>query len=122
MSEWFHRDPLRKMVTLRAAMDRLLDEREPQGGAPGDFITPAVDLYPTAEDVVVRASLSGVKPDDLSIQITGDILTLRGETRQESEIEGAQFHLREGRYGAFSRAVPLPIGVVADKADARTGF
>jgi HSP20 family protein len=107
------------MFSLRAAMDRLLDEWEPQAVGSADFVNPAMDLYQTDEEVVLRASLPGVRPDDLSIQVTGDILTLRGETREETASEGAHYHVRERRAGTFSRAVTLPTGVVAEKADAR---
>ena len=113
-------DPFRDLWTFRSAMDRLFDETVGQSGpalvAAG---APAIDLFQTADDVVVKASLPGVDAKDLNISVTGDVLTLRGEVREEKETEGAQYHVKERRYGSFTRSIALPAAVVADKADAQ---
>jgi HSP20 family protein len=113
-------DPFRDLWTFRSAMDRLFDETVGQPGtAPGAFGTPAIDLYQTADDVVIKASLPGVNAKDLNISVTGDALTLQGEVQEEKETEGAQYHVKERRYGNFTRSIALPAAVVADKADAQ---
>jgi len=56
--------------------------------------------------------------EDLDIQITGDLLNIRGEVKQEIEEKDAKYHLREHRYQSFSRSLTLPAAVVADKANA----
>jgi HSP20 family protein len=112
-------DPFRGLWTLRSAMDRLFDETMGQSGtALAAFGSPAIDLYQTSDDVVVKASLPGVSAKDLNISVTGDVLTLRGEVQEEKETEGAQHHIKERRYGNFTRSIALPAAVVADEADA----
>lgn len=115
-------DPFRDMVTLREAMDRLFEEsfvRPRRGLAPSEGVaTLALDLFETDDDVTVRASIPGVKPEDIDISITGDVLTIKGETSEEKEEEAGNYHMRERRYGAFQRSLSLPTLVKADKAQA----
>jgi HSP20 family protein len=66
----------------------------------------------------VKATLPGVKADDIKISVTGDVLTIRGEVKHEEEVKNAAYHLRERSYGSFSRSIPLPTSVVADRAHA----
>ena len=75
-------------------------------------------MYQTDNDVIVKATLPGFKPEEIHIAVTGDTLTLRGESSGESEAKEATYHLRERRYGAFSRSLRLPSPVEADKARA----
>jgi HSP20 family protein len=113
-------DPFRDLWTFRSAMDRLFDETMGQTGSSlGAVGTPAVDLYQTEDDVVVKASLPGVNAKDLNISVTGDLLTLRGEVQEEKETEGAQYHVKERRYGSFTRSIALPSAVVPDRAEAQ---
>ena len=112
-------EPFRDLTTMRKDVDRLFDEffSMPAAARP-DWGLPMVDMYQTENDIVVKATLPGLEPEDLDIQITGDLLTLRGEVKQETVDEGAKFHLREHRYQSFSRSLTLPAAVVADKANA----
>jgi HSP20 family protein len=75
----------------------------------------------TADEAVVCASLQGVSTKDMIILIPVDILTPRGEAQAEEDVEGAQYHIKERRYGSFTRSLGLPTAVVADKADALFG-
>jgi HSP20 family protein len=84
----------------------------------GGATLPTVDMYQTDDDIVVKATLPGVKPDDIAISVTGDVLTLRGSATEESGQQNATYYLRERRHGEFSRSLPLPASVVADKAKA----
>lgn len=119
MSNLIRFEPMREIITLREAMDRLFNDAfTPSLGAAGGWQVPAVDLYQTDDEVIVKASLPGLKPDDVQISITGDMLTLKGEFRQEEEKKERAYHLREQRYGAFERTFALPTDVVADKAKA----
>ena len=115
-------DPFREMVSLRDAMDRLFEESfvRPRGWiAPAEGVASlAVDVHESDDDLTVRASIPGVKPEDIDISITGDTLTIKGETREEKEEKTGNYHLRERRYGAFQRTVSLPTQVNADKASA----
>ncbi|MEA3377956.1 MAG: Hsp20/alpha crystallin family protein [Chloroflexota bacterium] len=115
-------EPFRDLVSLREAMDRLFEESfvRPRGAALAPRVrgTLAVDMYETDEDVVVKVSVPGIDPEDLDISITGDTLTIRGESRAEEEVEEDNYIYRERRYGAFSRTVTVPMSVEADKAEA----
>jgi HSP20 family protein len=103
-------------------MDRLFEESVVRPGgaalAPPAAGTLAVDVYETDEDVVVKASVPGVDPEELDISITGDTLTIKGETRAEEEVEEESYVYRERRYGVFSRSMTIPTSVKTDEADA----
>ncbi len=115
-------EPFQDLMSLREAMDRLFEESfvRPRAGWPVRFApgTLAVDMYETDEDVVVKTAMAGVKPEEVEITITGDTLTIKGETKTEEEIEQDCYICQERRYGAFSRSLLLPTSVVAEKAEA----
>lgn len=119
MSSLIRWEPFRETLSLRDWMDRALEESwsRPVAGING-VSTPAVDLYQTDDEVVIKATLPGVKSEDLNISVTGDVLTIRGEVKGESSSNGANYHVRERRIGSFSRSLALPTAVVADKARA----
>jgi len=72
----------------------------------------------TSDDVIVKASLPGIQPDDIDISLTGDRLSIRGEFKAEQKTEEANFVRQERRYGKFERTLTLPTQVVGDKARA----
>jgi HSP20 family protein len=115
-------DPVRDMVSLREAMDRLFEEsfvRPRNWPASAEGVTTlAVDVFETQDEITVNASIPGMKPEDIDISVTGDTLTIKGETQEEKEEKDGNYHLRERRYGAFQRSVVLPTLVNADKAEA----
>ena len=67
---------------------------------------------------MVKAAIPGFKADEVQINVTGDILTLRGETKHEEEKKDKAWHIREHRWGSFERSIALPTEVMADKAAA----
>jgi HSP20 family protein len=103
-------------------MDRLFEESfvRPRAGwlAPWGAEGLAVDMYETDENVVVKTSVPGIKAEDIDITITGDTLTIKGETKAEEKVEKANYIRQERRYGAFSRSVTLPTSIVAEEAKA----
>ena len=119
MSNLIRWEPAREMMSLRDAMDRLFDDAftRPLSGRDG-WSVPAVDMYQTDDEIVVKAALPGIKADEVQINITGEVLTLKGEVKQEEEKKEKAWHIREQRYGSFERSVVLPTDVVADKAKA----
>jgi HSP20 family protein len=109
------------MMTLREAMDRLFDDAftHPLSIRDGwSMSTPAIDMYQTDNEVIVKASIPGIKADEVQINITGDVLTLKGEVKQEEERKDRAWHIREQRFGSFERSVALPTAVKTDKAEA----
>jgi len=114
--------PFSELMSLRQAMDKLFEDSfvRPSRAlaALGEVTAPALDIYQTPDEVVVKATLPGVKPEDLSIDITGETLTIRGETKVEEEVKKEDYLYHERRYGSFSRSVALPGGLETDKAEA----
>lgn len=120
MSNLTRWEPVREMMTLREAMDRLFDDAftRPLSIRDGGWSTPAIDMYQTDNDVVVRAALPGFKADDVQINVTGDVLTIRGEMKHGDEQKEKSWHIREQRWGSFERSISLPTDVVSEKAQA----
>ncbi len=112
-------EPVREMMTLREAMDRLFDDAFTRPiSTSGVSGSPAIDMYQTNDAVIVKASLPGMKADDVQISVTGDMLTLRGETKQEQEQKDVTYHIREQRVGMFERTMLLPTMVQTEKGKA----
>jgi HSP20 family protein len=112
----------REPLTLRDAMDRLLadsfvrpERRWSEGTAERSLRLP-IDAYSTAEEIVIVASLAGLTPEEVEINIEGDTLTIRGELR--GPLENVDYLLQERSSGAFSRTLTLNVPVQADKAEA----
>jgi HSP20 family protein len=119
MSNLIRWEPMREMLTLREAMNQLFDDSFTRPlGTSGVSAIPAIDMYQDNEQVVVKAALPGLKSDDVQISITADILTLRGEYKQDNEPKDITYHIREYRYGSFERVLRLPTEVQSDKAKA----
>jgi HSP20 family protein len=108
------------MVTLREAMNRLFDESTLRPGSPlaSEQGILALDMYQTKDDVIVKATVPGIKPEDIEISVTGDTLTIKGEFKEEDKIEKDQYFYQERRMGEFCRQVTLPTRIKADKAKA----
>ena len=78
----------------------------------------AIDVYVLPTSVVVRSAMAGVKPEDLSISLHNDLLTIRGHRNDEEVIERSHYVVQECHWGVFSRSVVLPVAVEADGAEA----
>jgi HSP20 family protein len=120
MSNLTRWEPVREMMTLREAMDRLFDDAftRPISLRDGGWSTPAVDMFQTDDEVVVKVALPGFKADEVQINVTGDVLTLRGELKHEEEKQERAWHIREHRWDSFERSIALPTEVTADRASA----
>jgi HSP20 family protein len=113
-------DPFREAVSLREAMNALLQESFVR---PGGFPSPnglglPLDVCETENEFVVKASVPGVKPEDVQITVRGDTLTIRGERKAEEERKGGHWHLREHSHGLFQRSVTLSTPFDADQVQA----
>ena len=111
-------DPFRDLVSMRRAMDRLMenslsDERDvtSEWGLP-------LDVVEDENAFIVKASLPGIKPEDLDITYSKGMLTIKGEIKDEGETTKGQYHLRERRYGTFSRSLALPTTINAENIQA----
>ena len=112
-------DPMREMSEVRNMMDRAFDDFFSRSPVSYDGMgSIEVNMLQTDNDIVVEASIPGVKPEDINISVTGDTLTLRGEMKEDEEYKEANYHIKEMRHGSFSRTMPLPVKVNSDKAKA----
>ncbi len=97
--------------------NRLFSELFPFGPA-ADGFHPALDVSETDDAVVVRAELPGVDPKQIQVSVHGDLLELRGEKKQEQELEEKGYYRVERSYGSFSRSLKLPAKVDAQNVEA----
>ena len=115
-------EPFRSLTSLREAMDRLFEESvlwpSVVSGASIRIGLPPMDIYQTENDVVVKAAIPGVRPEDIDIKLTGNMLTISGERKVEREVEEESYLVHEMAAGSFRREVMLPIDVKADQAQA----
>ena len=114
----------RDIMSLREAMDRLLEDSFVRfgefslGNIPG-FAVPLLNVYEINDNLVVQAALPGMKPEDLEISVTGEVLTLKGTVKAAPEKDGRPeetYHRREWQRASFERSLTLPWEVDADKA------
>jgi HSP20 family protein len=114
--------PMNDLVSLREAMDRLFEDSwvTPRTWtAMSNWTEPTLDIYETRDHVVVRAAIPGYKPEEVEITVTGNVLSLQGQTREETEDKDKNYLRRETRLGSFTRTIELPSGLQSDKADAK---
>jgi HSP20 family protein len=111
------------MVTIRERMNRIFDDffrtQEVGEGLPAGAWSPAVDIYETANEVVLKAELPGLSQKDIQLEIKDNTLTLKGERVKEQEVKEENYYRRERIYGSFHRAFTLPGTVQQDKIQAR---
>ena len=101
---------------LMRRMNEELDRTWAPAAAPG---FPAVNIWQGVDSTAVTAELPGVQADDIDIQVKNDLLTISGERKSPEAREDSTWHLRERRYGRFSRAIRLPYRVDPERVAAR---
>lgn len=110
-------EPFAELGELRSRFDRMFDQLA--DGSERAW-TPAVDVERDNGNLVVRADVPGIKPEEVKIEIEDDILTVSGQHEERKEQKDKHFLRRERRYGSFSRSMALPPGVEAKKIKAKT--
>jgi HSP20 family protein len=112
----------REVGRFRNEMDRLFDDffaRSPLGRSfDGSDWTPAVDMSESENQIVVNVEVPGMDGKDIDISLSGRLLTIKGERKQEREEKEDNYHFVERKYGTFSRSFELPGDVEADKVKA----
>jgi HSP20 family protein len=115
-------NPYGELVTLRDAMGRLFEDSFVSPltwrQLDGEMLNPAMDVHQTGDEIIVTASLPGLKAEDVDITITGQTLAVRGEFKADEKVERDQYLYRERRYGTFHRQVELPVRVQGDATTA----
>ena len=110
-------DPFAELGELRNRFDRMFDELT-DGRSHGR--TPAIDVVRDNGNLVVRADIPGIKPEEVKIEVEDDILTVSGQHEEHKEEKDKHYVRRERRYGSFSRSMALPSGVEANSIKAKT--
>jgi HSP20 family protein len=106
--------------------DFLSDDNQPQATLTASKKEPrdtneghlTVDVYQTDDDIVVRSTIAGARIEDIDIQVTQDMVTIKGHRKPEEHISPEGFFHRELYWGAFSRAVILPVDIDSEGAKA----
>jgi len=114
--------PFRELERMRREMDRLWDsffEGKPAKRVEevGEWL-PTLDISETKNDLVVRAEIPGIDPKDIDISLVNEVLTIKGDKKQEKEEKEENYHLIERSYGSFTRTIRLPKEVQSDKINA----
>ena len=117
-------EPFRGVTSLQERINRLFDEafnRSEEGSLTS--WAPAVDIFETEHELVVKADLPEVKPEDLDIRVENNILTIRGERKFEKKVSEDKYLRVERSYGSFSRSFSLAntVNTEAIKADYKDG-
>jgi len=109
------------VVSLRDEVNRLFDDFFSGGffGMPirGEWM-PALDVSETAAQVIVKAEVPGIDAKDIDVSVTGNILTIKGEKKEETSKEEQNYYRMERRYGSFQRVLTLPAAIDASKVAA----
>jgi len=77
-----------------------------------------VDVYQTADDIIIKTIVAGVRPEDLDISITRDMVTIRGSREESSEVNESDYFHNELYWGSFSRTILLPQEIDVDASEA----
>ena len=114
--------PFRDLERIRRDMDRVWDsffEKKPalKTGEAGEWF-PSLDVTETKNDILVKAEIPGMDVKDIDISLNNDVLTIKGEKKQEKDEKEENYHLVERTYGTFVRSVRLPGEVKSDKISA----
>jgi HSP20 family protein len=118
-------EPSRGVTTLQDQINRLFNDTFPRAEGEASLCawTPAVDIYETEQELVVKADLPDVDPKDLDIRVENNILTIRGERKFENKVSEDNYLRVERSYGSFARSFTLANTVNAEaiKADYQNG-
>ena len=116
------RRPMRNLFNFHNEMGRIFGDvfGSQEGGTDTEetYWMPTVDIAETESGYEIRAELPGVSQDDVNVSVTDNLLTVKGEKRQEAETEGKNYHRVERRYGSFQRRFTLPSEVATDNIKA----
>jgi HSP20 family protein len=114
-------DPFRDLTEIQSEMNRVFDGAFGRPSTMTGFDrgwAPAVDMYETKDELVLRAELPGMNEKDVSLSLTGDVLALRGERVPDPTVNQEHYFRGERWYGKFERMFPLPIPIEAEKVTA----
>ncbi|MDP3973204.1 MAG: Hsp20/alpha crystallin family protein [Candidatus Daviesbacteria bacterium] len=113
--------PVESISGLRKEMDRLFERffgEGPRWELFEERWAPSLDVSETKDEILVKAEVPGIDPKNISISLSGDTLTIKGEKKQEKEEKEHNFYRMERSWGSFSRVIRIPVSVQPDKIKA----
>jgi len=120
-SDEFENDEMYQDEEIQDPEDELEDTWDDEGSVPeeeADGELP-IDMFQTDDSIVIRALVAGVKPSDLDIAITRDMVTIKGQREEMQEVPDDKYFHRELFWGSFSRTILLPDEIIIDEAEAK---
>jgi len=122
MQEFSPFRPMRESVSLREAMDRLLEDSVISGGSlpsnKSDQSIAAVEMYETDKEVVTKMNVPGFAQEDISVEVDDKAIYITGERKRESDVTKKNYFHQEIAYGKFTRTLAIPAKVRSEKANA----
>jgi HSP20 family protein len=115
-------EPFRELVTAQRDFDRLFREAFSSASGEGEVSTrtwaPPVDIYENGDNLVLKAELPGINPDDVEVRVEDNTLYLKGERKFEKEVKEENYHRVERAYGTFARSFTLSNTIDSEKVTA----
>lgn len=116
-------DPFKDLLSLQERMNRLFEEslsksKRPDEAMMGSSWTPAIDVYETENQVVMKAEVPGMTKSDINVEVKDNVITLRGERRFQKDVKEENYYRIERNYGKFQRSFTLPFEVDRDRIEA----
>ena len=115
-------EPYRDLMTAQREFDRLFREALTPAMGEGEVSTrtwaPPVDIYENGDNLVLKAELPGINPDDVEVRVEDNTLYMKGERKFEKEVKEENYHRVERAYGTFARTFSLPNSIDSDKVAA----
>jgi len=108
-------NPYREMNQMRALMNRWMNEPEV---VPEPTWSLALDVVEQDDAYLVKATVPGIKPEDINVTFKDGVLSIQGDVKEDQEVKEAHYHLRERRWGSFCRSIALPSHVEPEKIEA----
>ena len=81
-------------------------------------VSPSVDMFDKKDEIVLKAEIPGVEKENISISLSDNTITIKGEMKKEEEVKEEDYYYAERSYGSFSRSLNLPAKVQAEKIKA----
>jgi HSP20 family protein len=110
-------EPFRDLLSLQERLNRAFEASRQSGEEQLGTWAPAVDIYETEKEIVLKADLPGIALADVDIRLDNNVLTVRGERRFEKEVKDDNYHRVERAYGNFVRTFTLPNTVNAEQIE-----
>ncbi len=111
-------DRLPMFSSFQEEMNKMLDNFFGREDYFGMGWSPYIDIAENDDEIIIKAEIPGIDAKDIDISIAGEVLTIKGEKKEEKENKGKHYHRVERSYGSFTRTIDLPAPVITDKVKA----